>query len=231
MWEGVNCFLDLILSCSNGMLQWYWGLRLIGTVSLKVTPPWEIWKKLIHLKSGTVNFLMVFLFLIATFKEKKRDNSVPIFQLSRVLWKFPSSVFQSVTLWEGLGAWHWEGSAAPSHQQSVFAPAFLLFLTRHSCTFSLDTYQQGAVPKCLDEPELPYAAPGPVGTCWKTLFSRTASAQLFDEFNFSCHGVNSVSGAGRQERMIPVWLLQPTHTGMRDGGKKEVKAESGEDTI
>lgn len=76
MWEGVNCFLDLILSCSNDMLQWYWGLWLIGTVSLKVTPPWEIWKKLIHLKSGTVNFLMVFFFSNCYIqREKERQFS------------------------------------------------------------------------------------------------------------------------------------------------------------
>lgn len=71
MWEGVNCFLDIMLSCSNGMLQWYWGLWLIGTVSLKVTPPWEIWNKWIHLKSGSVNFLMAFFFNCYSQRERR----------------------------------------------------------------------------------------------------------------------------------------------------------------
>lgn len=152
-----------MLTYSDGMLQWYWGLLLIGTVSLKVTPLQEIWNRLIHLKSGAENFLMVFSFLISSFKEKEERRFCTCFS---VVWgsvKIPDFCVSICHALRGPGDLALGGECSP-FPSAVFTPTFLLFLTRHSCTFSSD-HQLDPMLKCLDGPELPGAPPGPVGAC------------------------------------------------------------------
>lgn len=219
MWEGVICFLDIMLSCSNGILQWHWGLWLIGAVSLEVTPPWEIRNKLMHLKSGTENFLMVFFFLIASLKEKEVILFCTCFSVVWSTVKIPKFCVSICHTLRGPRDLALGGECSP-FPSAVFTPIFLLCLTRHSCTFSLDTHQLHAMLKCLDEPELPGAAPSPVGTCWKTLFSRTVSTQLLDEFSSSCHGVNAVlcREAGEKDHCVTT----AAHTYGKERSRKKI---------
>lgn len=168
-------------------------------------------------------------FLITSFKEEEVKWFCICFSVVWGTVKIPKFSISICHALRGPGDLAQGGECSP-FPSAVFTPTFLLFFTLHSCTFSLDTHQLDAMLKCLEEPELPGAAPGPVGTCWKTLFSRTVSAQLFDEFNSSCHGVNSVWCRWQREGSLYDCCSPHVQEGeMKEKDKRRQK--SGEDTI
>lgn len=226
-----------MLSCSNATLQWYWGLGLITTASVKVTLPWEIWDRRIHFKSGSSILSYENFLLLLQSKEKYKEKQIQdlFFSGLEVLWKFPSSMFQPVTLWERSGLWCRERSMTLSHQQSGFTPAFLLLLLLDGTrVLSAETPSSG-IP--LQNALVNQSSSVLPQVLWDLVGRRCFQGQpvlslLMNSAPAAMGWAQSVAQGDSQGR-ITVSLCDCSSLHVHEGemeDKKETEAESGEDT-
>lgn len=196
-------------------------LWLTGTLSVKVTLPWETGSRRICFKSGILILSYRNFSLLPHSKKKEKEKQIQDLSFSGLKYCGNSQVLcfnllHSEEAW-GPGTGRGEQPFPISHWSSCLPTTsslpnmHVLLAETPSSRMLLQNVLVNQNPLVL--PQVLWRL------SWRAAFSGTASAQPFDEFNSSCHGVNLASGAGK-DCCCSLWLQQLVLMWRRDGGRK-----------